>query len=199
MHPARQQVYRRDHALGPCQGRGEQAAAGRRHVQPARVHPHLCATLLLPFIPESCGKIFAQIGAGADVCTWEAANTWGKLPQTVTVHKGEAIFPRIDAPKALAELEELEAAQKRALLPAVEVEPQLEEKVDFDTFCNPTSAPSRSSPASASRNPTSSCASRSTTAPAPTGRSSPASRSSTSRKPLSARRSPPSSTSRPER
>ena len=31
-HPARQQVYRRDHALGPCQGRGEQAAAGRRHV-----------------------------------------------------------------------------------------------------------------------------------------------------------------------
>ncbi len=95
----------------------------------------ICATLLLPFIPESCGKIFAQIGAGADVCTWEAANIWGKLPQTVTVHKGEAIFPRIDAPKALAELEELEAAQKRALLPAVEVEPQLEEKVDFDTFC----------------------------------------------------------------
>ena len=95
----------------------------------------ICATLLLPFIPESCGKIFAQIGAGADVCTWEAANTWGKLPQAVTVHKGEAIFPRIDAPKALAELEELEAAQKRALLPAVEVEPQLEEKVDFDTFC----------------------------------------------------------------
>ena len=53
----------------------------------------------------------------------------------MTVHKGEAIFPRIDAPKALAELEKLEAAQKRALLPAVEVEPQLEEKVDFDTFC----------------------------------------------------------------
>ena len=95
----------------------------------------ICATLLLPFIPESCGKIFAQIGADADVCTWDAANVWGKLPQTVTVHKGEAIFPRIDAPKALAELEELEAAQKRALLPAVEVEPQLGEKVDFDTFC----------------------------------------------------------------
>ena len=95
----------------------------------------ICATLLLPFIPASCEKIFAQIGAGDDVITWDAANVWGKLPQTVTVHKGEAIFPRIDAPKALAELEELEAAQKRALLPAVEVEPQLEEKVDFDTFC----------------------------------------------------------------
>ena len=95
----------------------------------------ICTVPLTPFIPDSCEKIFAQIGAGADVCTWEAANTWGKLPQAVTVHKGEAIFPRIDAPKALAELEELEAAQKRALLPAVEVEPQLEEKVDFDTFC----------------------------------------------------------------
>ena len=95
----------------------------------------ICATLLLPFIPASCEKIFAQIGAGADVVTWDDANVWGKLPQIVTVHKGEAIFPRIDAPKALAELEELEAAQKRALLPAVEVEPQLDEKVDFDTFC----------------------------------------------------------------
>ena len=95
----------------------------------------ICATLLLPFIPESCGKIFAQIGAGADVCTWEAANTWGKLPQTVTVHKGEAIFPRIDMEKALAELEAIQEAQKKAALPALEIEPLTEEKVDFDTFC----------------------------------------------------------------
>ena len=95
----------------------------------------ICATLLLPFIPESCGKIFAQIGASADVCTWEAANTWGKLPQTVTVHKGEAIFPRIDMEKALAELEAIQEAQKKAALPALEIEPLTEEKVDFDTFC----------------------------------------------------------------
>ena len=67
--------------------------------------------------------------------TWDKANVWGALPQTVSVHKGEAIFPRVDAAKALAELEEIEAKQKKALLPAVEVEPQLEEKVDFDTFC----------------------------------------------------------------
>ena len=82
-----------------------------------------------------CGKIFAQIGAGADVCTWEAANTWGKLPQTVTVHKGEAIFPRVDAQKALEELEAIQEAQKKAALPAMEFEPMAEEKVDFDTFC----------------------------------------------------------------
>ena len=95
----------------------------------------ICATLLLPFIPESCEKIFTQIGAGADDRTWDAAAVWGKLCPTVTVHKGDAIFPRIDAKAALAELKELEAAQKRALLPDVEVEPQLEESVDFDTFC----------------------------------------------------------------
>ena len=95
----------------------------------------ICTTLLLPFIPASCEKIFAQIGADASVQTWDKANVWGALPQTVSVHKGEAIFPRVDAAKALAELEEIEAEQKKALLPAVEVEPQLEEKVDFDTFC----------------------------------------------------------------
>ena len=95
----------------------------------------ICTTLLLPFIPASCEKIFAQIGADASVQTWDKANVWGALSQTACVHKGEAIFPRIDAAKALAELEELEAEQKKALLPAVEVEPQLEEKVDFDTFC----------------------------------------------------------------
>ena len=95
----------------------------------------ICATLLLPFIPDACQKIFAQIGANASVTTWDAANQWGVLPATVTIHKGEAIFPRIDAEKALAELEEIEAAQKKAALPALEIEPLAEEKVDFETFC----------------------------------------------------------------
>ena len=95
----------------------------------------ICATLLLPFIPDACQKIFAQIGANASVTTWDAANQWGALPATVTIHKGEAIFPRIDAEKALAELEEIEAAQKKAALPALEIEPLAEEKVDFETFC----------------------------------------------------------------
>ena len=59
----------------------------------------------------------------------------GSLRPDATVHKGEALFPRIDAEKALAELEELEAQQRKAALPALEVEPYTEEKVDFDTFC----------------------------------------------------------------
>ena len=53
----------------------------------------------------------------------------------MTVHKGDAIFPRVDAEKALAKLEELHQEQLKSLLPALEVEPYLTEKVDFDTFC----------------------------------------------------------------
>ena len=95
----------------------------------------ICATLLMPFMPESAEKIFDQIGACEGCRTWEKANVWGSLRPDATVHKGEALFPRIDAEKALTELEELEAQQRRAALPALEVEPYTEEKVDFDTFC----------------------------------------------------------------
>ena len=95
----------------------------------------ICATLLMPFMPESAEKIFDQIGACRGCRTWEKANVWGSLRPDATVHKGEALFPRIDAEKALAELEELEAQQRKAALPALEVEPYTEEKVDFDTFC----------------------------------------------------------------
>ena len=95
----------------------------------------ICATLLTPFMPESAEKIFDQIGACQGCRTWEKANVWGSLRPDATVHKGEALFPRIDAEKALAEMEELEAQQRKAALPALEVEPYTEEKVDFDTFC----------------------------------------------------------------
>ena len=37
--------------------------------------------------------------------------------------------------KALAELEEIQEAQKKAALPAIELEPYETETVDFDTFC----------------------------------------------------------------
>jgi methionyl-tRNA synthetase len=95
----------------------------------------ICTTLLTPFMPDSCGKIFDKIGA-CDLCrTWDKANVWGSLRADVTVSKGENLFPRVDSEKALAELEALQAAQKRAALPAIELEPYAEEEVDFDTFC----------------------------------------------------------------
>ncbi|MBE6940202.1 MAG: methionine--tRNA ligase [Ruminococcaceae bacterium] len=94
----------------------------------------ICATLLAPFIPDSCEKIFEKIGACEACRTWEAAGQWGCLPADVTVAKGENLFPRVDTEKALAQLEALQEAQKKAALPAIEVEPLMEESVDFETF-----------------------------------------------------------------
>ena len=95
----------------------------------------VCGILLSPFMPESCEKLFAQIGAGRDIQTWASAETWGALSETATVTKGENLFPRLDMDKALEELEAAEAEARKAALPAIEVEPQLADKVDFDTFC----------------------------------------------------------------
>ena len=98
----------------------------------------ICSILLTPFIPESCTKIFDQIGAGADAQTWESAASWGELSDTVKAVKGENLFPRIEEEKMLAELEEIEKQMKKeAGITDAEIttEPLLTENVDFDTFC----------------------------------------------------------------
>ncbi len=86
--------------------------------------------LLTPFIPASCAKAFDQIGADESLRTWDAALTYGALPGEVEVHKGETLFPRIDAQKML---EELEQAEKAAKGPQVKVNPVLPE-VTIDEF-----------------------------------------------------------------
>ena len=95
----------------------------------------ICGILLTPFMPESMEKLFAQTGADAGCRSWESAAQWGSRSADAPVNKGENLFPRIDLDKALAQLEAAEAAARKAALPAIEVEPQLTEKVDFDTFC----------------------------------------------------------------
>ena len=94
----------------------------------------ICTSLLVPFMPESCEKAFAQIGAKGEETTWDKAAVWGALPADVTVTKGDTLFPRIDMNKELAELEKLEEEARKAALPPVEIEPQTAETVDFDTF-----------------------------------------------------------------
>ncbi|MCC8091248.1 MAG: methionine--tRNA ligase [Oscillospiraceae bacterium] len=96
----------------------------------------IVGVLLTPFIPESCEKLFAQLGAAPDVQTWESAAVWGALPAGTSVKKGAALFPRLDLKRELEELEAItEAAKHAAASPAVELEPQSPENVDFDTFC----------------------------------------------------------------
>ena len=95
----------------------------------------ICGVLLTPFMPESMDKLFRQIGACEGCRTWESAAAWGSLSDTAAVTKGENLFPRVDAERALSELEQAAEEAKKAALPPVELEPQLTEKVDFDTFC----------------------------------------------------------------
>ena len=111
----------------------------------------ICTVLLQPFMPDTCEKIFAQLNVAADGKTWDSAAAFGTLPANATLHKGENIFPRIDAAKELAELEALEAAQKAAAqaanAPAEEEKPaesaaasaeligDHEEEISFDDFC----------------------------------------------------------------
>ena len=111
----------------------------------------ICTVLLQPFMPTTCEKIFAQLNVAADGKTWDSAASFGTLPANATLHKGENIFPRIDAAKELAELEALEAAQKAAAQAAnapaeepkkeeaaaasTELIGEHEEEISFDDFC----------------------------------------------------------------
>ena len=70
--------------------------------------------MLKPFIPASCEKAFAQIGADENSTAWENVCVYGALPATVSVHKGETLFPRIDMAKALEELEKLHVEKKQS-------------------------------------------------------------------------------------
>ena len=94
----------------------------------------ICTTLLLPVMPDTCDKIFAKLGADEACRSWDNANVWGVLPAGAQISKGENLFPRIDVDEALAKLDELQEQQKKAALPAVELEPYVEDEVDFDTF-----------------------------------------------------------------
>ena len=96
----------------------------------------ICAVLLTPFMPDTAAKVFERIGANDECKTWDSAEKWGVLPADSTVVKGDALFPRIDAEKAIEELNAIQAEQKKnAADSAVETEPLSEENVDFDTFC----------------------------------------------------------------
>jgi len=65
----------------------------------------ICTVLLQPFMPDTCTKIFDQIGADNTLQNYDSATTYGIMPKTVTVSKGEIIFPRLDLAKELEALE----------------------------------------------------------------------------------------------
>jgi methionyl-tRNA synthetase len=64
-------------------------------------------SLLKPFMPDSCQKVFAQLGVSEEDTSWEKAGVFGVLSPDAAVTKGETLFPRIDLAKELELLENL--------------------------------------------------------------------------------------------
>ena len=94
----------------------------------------VCAVLLTPFMPDTVVKIFDQIGAPEEARGYETAGEFGVLPANVTVHKGETLFPRIDAQKELAELEAEEKAAKAPKTEDKKEEIVLEPEIGIEDF-----------------------------------------------------------------
>ncbi|MDE7294418.1 MAG: methionine--tRNA ligase [Oscillospiraceae bacterium] len=74
----------------------------------------ISASLLCPFMPTDMPKIFEQIGAAEADVSYENAGKFGVLPANVTVHKGDVLYPRIDAEKEIEELNAFVAKEKSA-------------------------------------------------------------------------------------
>ncbi|MBP5432282.1 methionine--tRNA ligase [Ruminococcus sp.] len=64
----------------------------------------ITSALLAPFMPTTMPKVWEQIGASAADVEYEKLSKFGVLPENVTVHKGEILFPRIDVDKEIEEL-----------------------------------------------------------------------------------------------
>ncbi len=77
----------------------------------------IISILLQPFMPNTPELIWKQIGIEAgELTAWESAKQWGKLSKTLSVKKGNMIFPRIDMKKEIAELEEaIKASQANSI------------------------------------------------------------------------------------
>ena len=88
----------------------------------------ICAGLLTPFMPDTAAEIARRLG-GAPM-DYDSLGEFGLLNHEVAAVAGPALFPRIDVEKELAALEELSKPKS-----VIQVEPLIEEKVDFDTFC----------------------------------------------------------------
>ena len=79
----------------------------------------IVAVLIAPTMPRTPERIFAQIGVTDEALkTWASVKAFGGVVPGSKVHKGEALFPRIDVAK---ELELLEAEKQAALDHAKEI------------------------------------------------------------------------------
>ncbi len=82
--------------------------------------------LIAPTMPRTPARIFEQLGVSDPaLCSFESTSRFGVLPAGGRVQKGEALFPRIDIKKELADIVPTPAAQ-----PAPEPKPKTEKAQD---------------------------------------------------------------------
>ena len=91
----------------------------------------IVAVLISPTMPRTPERIYVQIGVTEDALkTWDSIRKFGGVKPGSRVHKGEALFPRIDVEKELKLLEDERA--KAAATPKEELPaPADEEKTVF--------------------------------------------------------------------
>lgn len=86
----------------------------------------IVAILIAPTMPRTPARIFEQLGVSdSALCSFESTSHFGVLPAGGKVQKGEALFPRIDIKKELADIVPTPAAQ-----PAPEPKPNAEKAQD---------------------------------------------------------------------
>ena len=95
----------------------------------------IISTLLAPFMPTTMPKVWEQIGASADDVTYANLSKFAVLPQNVTVHKGEILFPRIDVDKEIEELNAILLANAPAQPEEPDFTPEEQlPQIEFDDF-----------------------------------------------------------------
>ncbi len=67
----------------------------------------ICSGLLAPFMPTTMPKVWEQIGACEKCTSYDTLAAFGGLCETVTVKKGDVLFPRIDMEKEIEALNEM--------------------------------------------------------------------------------------------
>ncbi len=95
---------------------------------------------VMPRTPE---RIFAQLGVEDEsLKTWQSlTEKFDVLHEGITVHKGEALFPRLDVQKELerdakpAEEKKPEAPKQEKKAEKKHEEPEFPEEITIDTFC----------------------------------------------------------------
>ncbi|MBQ6061462.1 MAG: methionine--tRNA ligase [Clostridia bacterium] len=91
------------------------------------------AVLIGPFMPSTPERIFAQLGVEEpELKTWDSLQAFGGIKAGTKVHKGEALFPRIDVNKELEALAEPAGEAKKEEKPAEKPEKKEKKEAKHD-------------------------------------------------------------------